>query len=347
MTSSGSGDEPAFHSRIERVGATPISFSPPLPENQRVFMPYRASTSDAFAEHRQFLWDLSYRVTGSSVDADALLRDCFTKALEDPLRDRAADWHGHLTTIASRLAVAALRHRRRREYPGYWLPSPVETGNAASRGDRPGPSAHGARYDLVESGSFAFLMALEELEAWDRVIFLLCDVFGRELSAAAGILGSPAASARATLLRVRRMMQPYDDLHVPPTPDVQKRTADVLQQCLSHLQNRDGAGLEKVIAPDARALYDNAGEFVAPVAAVQGRNRIARILLKFADGMEPMRFDFRMLNGLPAAVGESAGRPRWARRFVFRIEVSRDGLVSEVHTITATVKLAAVRFDPA
>jgi hypothetical protein len=102
-----------------------------------------------------------------------------------------------------------------------------------------------------------------------------------------------------------------------------------------------------VIAPDAQALYDNGGEFVAPVAPVSGRTRIARILVKFAEGMEPMRFDFRMLNGLPAAVGESAGRPRWARRFVFRVETRGDGLVSEVHTITATVKLAAVRFDPA
>ena len=147
--------------------------------------------------------------------------------------------------------------------------------------------------------------------------------------------------------RGRRLMQSYDQSHVPPTPDVQKRTANVLQQCLSHLQNRDAGGLEKVIALDAQALYDNGGEFVAPVAPVSGRTRIARILVKFAEGMEPMRFDFRMLNALPAAVGESTGRPRWARRFVFRVETRDDGLVSEVHTITATVKLAAVRFDPA
>ena len=310
-------------------------------------MPYRAAVSDAFAEHRQFLWDLSYRITGSSLDADALLRECFTGAVASPLRDRDADWLARLQTIAARLSVATLRNRRHREYPGSWLPSPVETGDAASRTGRPDASANGPRYDLVESGSFAFLMALEGLEPRDRAIFLLCDVFGHEPSDAARILGPATTSARAALARVRRLMQPYDQMHVPPTPDMQKRTAQVLQQCLSHLQNRDGGGLEKVIATDAHALYDNGGEFVAPVAPVSGKARIARILLRFAEGMEPMRFDFRMLNGLPAAVGESAGRSLWARRFVFRIETRDDGLVSEVHTITATAKLAAVRFDPA
>jgi RNA polymerase sigma-70 factor (ECF subfamily) len=309
-------------------------------------MAYHAKVSDAFAKHRQFLWDLSYRITGSSVDADALLRECFTGAVASPLHDRDADWLGRLTTIEARLAVSTLRHRRHREYPGHWLPAPVETGDAASQTGRPDASASGPRYDLVESGSFAFLMALEGLEPRDRAIFLLCDVFGHEPSDAARILGPAPAAARAALVRGRRLMQSYDQIHVPPTPDVQKRTANVLQQCLSHLQNRDSGSLEKVIAPDAQALYDNGGEFVAPVAPVSGKTRIARILVKFAEGMEPMRFDFRMLNGLPAAVGESAGRPRWARRFVFRIETRDDGLVSEVHTITATVKLAAVRFDP-
>ena len=309
-------------------------------------MPDHAAASDAFAAHRHFLWDLSYRITGSAIDADALLHDSFTQAIENPPRDHDADWRAYLTTIAARLAVVTLRHRRHRKYPGCWLPSPVETGNATSPG-RSEPSADGPRYDLVESGSFAFLKALEELEPRDRAVFLLCDVFGRELSDAGRILGPASASARATLRRVRRIMEPYNNTHLPPTRDLQKQTADVLQRCLSHLQNRDGGGLEKVIAPDAQALYDSGGEFVSPTAAVCGRNRIARLLLKFAEGMEPMRFDFRMLNGLPAVVGESAGRPRWARHFVFRIEARGDDLVSEVHTITATEKLAAVRFDPA
>jgi RNA polymerase sigma-70 factor (ECF subfamily) len=307
-------------------------------------MLYQPEASDAFVAQRQFLWDLCYRITGSSIDADALLRECFTSAVVTPRRDRSADLRAHLTATAARVAVLTLRHRTHRKYPGCWLPSPVETANAASRAASP---AGRPRYDIVESGSFAFLKALEQLKPRDRVVFLLCDVYGREPSDTARIIDTTTTTARATLQRARRIMQSYDHTRVPPTRDIQKRAADALQRCLSHLQNRDGGGLEKMLASDAQALYDSGGEFVAPAAPVIGRNRIARLMLKFADGMEPMRFHFRMLNGLPAVVGESAGRPRWARRFVFRIESRGDDLVSEVHTITATVKLAAVRFDPA
>jgi len=54
-------------------------------------MAYLAEVSAAFVEHRQFLWDLSYRITGSSVDADALLRECFTGAVASPPHDRDVD----------------------------------------------------------------------------------------------------------------------------------------------------------------------------------------------------------------------------------------------------------------
>ena len=58
-----------------------------------------------------------------------------------------------------------------------------------------------------------------------------------------------------------------------------------------------------------------------------------------------LHFAFRMLNGLPAALGVSVGRPRWARRFVFRIDADEEGRLSAIHTISASLKLAAIRFD--
>jgi DNA-directed RNA polymerase specialized sigma24 family protein len=308
-------------------------------------MLYRVVAADAFSTERQHLWDLCYRATGSAADADMLLRDCFARAMERPLVDQDADWRSHLTRAAAVLAMDALRHRKRRNYVGCWLPSPVETGTGVSRGPRPSTSSHGPRYDIVESGSIAFLMALEALEPRERLTFLMCDAFGVEPHDAAATLELPSGTAKSALQQARRKMQTYDSTHVAPTAGVQTHTADVLRHCLSCLQNHDAAPLEKMLAPDARAHFDSAGEFVAPLAPVSGPARIARLQLKFADGAEPMRFAFRMLNGLPAALGVSPGRPRWARRFVFRIE-TRGDLVSELQTITASAKLTAVRFDP-
>jgi DNA-directed RNA polymerase specialized sigma24 family protein len=307
-------------------------------------MPYRAVAADAFSTQRQLLWDLCYRVTGTVGDADMLLRDCFSRAVERPLVDRDADWAPHLMRSAAMLSMEALRHRTRRHYVGCWLPSPLETGSAASSAPRP-HAATGARYDMVESGSMAFLKALEVLEPRERVVFVMCDAFGSHVQDAASTLHVTSATARTLLQNGRRKMQRYDAACQPPTANAQAEAAVVLRDCLAHLQNYDALRLEKMLALDVQAIFDSGGEFVAPSRGVSGAGAVAKLLTKFADGTGPISFAFRMLNGLPAAVGQSRDRPRWAKRFVLRID-SRDGLASEIHVIMATGKLTAVRFDP-
>jgi RNA polymerase sigma-70 factor (ECF subfamily) len=308
-------------------------------------MLYGVVAADAFSTERRYLWDLCYRATGSAADADTLLRDSFSSAVEHP-PDSDADWRPRLTRSAAILAMDALRLRTRRKYIGCWLPSPCETGADASRAPRPPASSGGPRYDAVESGSMAFLVALEALAPRERMMLLMCDALGAEPYEAAATLDLTSPTARAALQQARHKMQAYDAAHEAPTAASQAHTADVLRDCLSHLQNRDAGRLEKMLAPEARLCFDGGGEFVAPHAPVAEPARIARILLKFAKGADPIHFGFRMLNGMPAALGTSPGRARWARLFVFRIEI-RDSLVTDVQAIMASAKLTAVRFDPA
>jgi DNA-directed RNA polymerase specialized sigma24 family protein len=307
-------------------------------------MPYRVVAADAFSTQRQLLWDLCYRVTGTVGDADMLLRDCFSRVVERPLVDRGADWGPHLIRSAAMLSMEALRHRTRRHYVGCWLPSPLETGDAASPAPRP-LAATGARYDMVESGSMAFLKALEALTPRERVVFVMCDAFGCRLQEAASTLHVTSATARTLLQSARRRMQRYDAGCQPPTANAQAQAAALLRDCLVHLQNYDAWRLEKTLALDVQAIFDSGGEFVAPLRDISGAGAVAKLLTKFAGGTGPISFAFRMLNGLPAALGQCRDRPRWAKRFVLRID-SRKGLASEIHVIMATGKLTAVRFDP-
>src|SRR3954466_15867644 len=123
-------------------------------------MQSRVVAADALTAQRQLLWDLSYRITATVTDADLLVRECVAKA-DAPLQtDRDRNRRAHLLGAAASLAIEALRNRKRRQYVGAWLPAPLETGNAASGGPRPDPTS-GARYDMVESGTIAFLRALE------------------------------------------------------------------------------------------------------------------------------------------------------------------------------------------
>ena len=306
-------------------------------------MLYYDVAGDTLSRYRRFLWDFAYRATGTIADADAVLRECYPRVVRQPSLDSEPDARRLLTSGGARLALEVVRQRKRRHYVGCWLPAPLETANAASPGPRPN-GASGARYDMVESGSMAFLLALEDLESRERVILVMCDALGLSVHDAAASLELTSATTKTALQNARRKMQRYDAAHVPPTAPVQAGVAAVLHLFLSHLQGYNLPALEKTLAPDARAVFDSGGEFVAPAGSIFGSEPVAKLLARFAERSGPINFSYRMLNGLPAALGHAKARPRWASRFALRIDAS-EGLVTHVHTILAAPKLTAVRFD--
>jgi DNA-directed RNA polymerase specialized sigma24 family protein len=307
-------------------------------------MLYYDVAADTLSRYRRFLWDFAYRATGTIADADTVLRECYPRTAQQSSVKHESDARQFLTSGAARIALETLRQRKRRQYVGCWLPAPVETGNAASPGPRPN-ACGGLRYDVVESASTAFLLALEGLEARERILLTMCDALGLAVQDAAAALDLTSATGKTALHSARRKMQQYESAHVPPTADIQAAVAAVLSEFLSHLQEYNLPALEKTLASDARALFDGGGEFAAPAGSVFGCETVARLLARFTERSGPVNFSFRMLNGLPAALGHAQGRPRWASRFVLAIEVS-DGLVARVHAVLATPKLTAIRFDP-
>ncbi|HLK36830.1 MAG TPA: sigma-70 family RNA polymerase sigma factor, partial [Polyangiaceae bacterium] len=127
----------------------------------------------AFNEHRRLLWGLGYRMTGSAADADDVLQETFVRFVERPpvrMADPLKPWLVH---VAMNVARDTLRRRKRRGYVGPWLPTPVEsTDDLAQSSEAPGD----ARYELRESASYAFLVALEALQPRQRAVLLLRDV---------------------------------------------------------------------------------------------------------------------------------------------------------------------------
>src|SRR5262249_1820627 len=116
-----------------------------------------------FAEHERFLWGLAYRLTGTAADADDVVQETFRRAIEHPPKDLDRPLLPWLGRVATNVGRDVLRRRKRTAYAGPWLPSPLPT-------EDPLPSVEAAledgrttegRYDLLESVSFAFLLALE------------------------------------------------------------------------------------------------------------------------------------------------------------------------------------------
>src|SRR5215813_4115946 len=115
----------------------------------------RTDVAREYDAHRSFLWGLSYRLTGSAADADDIVQETFVRAMERPPARTDAPWRPWLVRVALNRGRDLLRHRRRRSYPGVWLPGPLDTADIpAPEGEQPA-----ARYDRLESVTVAFLLA--------------------------------------------------------------------------------------------------------------------------------------------------------------------------------------------
>ncbi len=296
----------------------------------------KADLSAAFAAHERFLWGLSYRMLGSAADADDVVQETFVRAATHPPAP-AGELRPWLTTIAMNLARDALRRRRRLVYEGPWLPSPIETTD-----EQPGPAA---RYDMLESTSYAFLLALEALSPPQRAVLLLTDVFDYSVRETAAALAMSEANVKVTHHRARKRMIGYDASRRPPTAEEQARTSAALQQFLTALAAHDVAGAAKLLADDCRALTDGGGVYHAARVPILGAAKIATFYEKLTRlSGEGARVEIRTINGLPAMVAALPGaQPGFAPLVVVRIDVGAGGRIAAVHSVQAPRKLTAIR----
>jgi RNA polymerase sigma-70 factor (ECF subfamily) len=284
-------------------------------------------------------------MTGSSADAEDIVQETFRRAIERPPRNTDQPWAPWLVRVATNLARDALRRRKRRGYVGPWLPAPIETTDEPPSAEL--PSTEG-RYDLMESVTFAFLLALEVLTPRQRAVLLLRDVFDFSVEETGRALRMSEANVKTTLHRARHAMEPYDHQRSIPNAARQQQTEQALSQFLALLVAQDVAGIEAMLAKDVVTLSDGGGEFHAALLPVRGRSKVARFYLNLArkaGGAGPALVELRRLNGLPAVVLRGTPyHPKVADRVVIGIDLDGDGAISRIHTVIATPKLTAVRF---
>jgi len=296
-----------------------------------------------FEEHRGFLWGLAYRLTGNAADADDVVQETFLRAMTRPPADRARPWRPWLVRVALNLGRDLLRRRRRRGYDGPWLPSVIEAEPPAHEPVDPlGNPA--ARYDLMQSVSFAFLLALERLSPLQRAALVLRDVFDYSARETARALSVTEAGARQAHLRARRALSAYDASRPPSGAEGRERARAALERFLACVAAGDTAGVEALLSEDVRALSDAGGEFHANRVPVVGRRKVAALFLGLARGLGRLeRAELRTLNGAPAFYAERAARAGFAPRWAMLVEAGEDGRLRRFYTVLAREKLAAIR----
>ena len=253
--------------------------------------------ADSYADHGKFLWSLAYRMTGSAADAEDIVQDTFVRALEHPPARADEPLRPWLVKVALNRARDVLRARRRRRYVGPWLPSPVPTDDerfAMRTRDRPDPSvdatpassepsAEGGqslegRYDLVESVTLAFLLALEVLTPTQRAVLLLRDVFDYNVKETAAALELSEANVKTTHHRARAAMAAYNRTRRQPIGSLQQATRDALLRFLTCLEQHDVAGVEALLADDVKTTTDGGGRVQVGAAGCRWtRQRVALV----------------------------------------------------------------------
>ena len=291
--------------------------------------------ADVYAEHRSFLWGLCYRMTGSAADAEDVVQDTFVRVMEHPPSRMDEPLRPWLVKVALNRARDVLRRRQRRDYTGPWLPSPIEDDAEMNPGS--------GRYDLIESVSFAFLLALEALTPAQRAVLILRDVFDYTVKETADALEMSEANVKTTHHRARRGIGDYDLHRVPPSKARSEAARNALATFLRSLEARDVAAVEALLAADVKITTDGGGEFAAALRVIEGRDKVTRFFLGIQNRATDSRVRFTSLNGSAAIVADFPGATgRLAPRLALGVELNAEAQISNIYLVAATRKLTAI-----
>lgn len=246
---------------------------------------------DQFTGERPHLFAVAYRLLGTAEDAEDVLQDAwFRYAAADV--DTVESPRAYLTTIVTRLALDHLRSARvrREQYVGVWLPEPVPSEEAL-------PEEY---VELRESASFAFLLLLERLNAVERAVLVLHDVFDYSHDEIARMTDRTSAASRQTLRRARAKLGPERPNPPQPLDETQ------LEAFLEAIRDGDVMRLTGLLAPDVVLFGDGGGKVQAINRPLTGSTQVARLLANLqgtTDLFEPV---ITTLNGQPALIARTA-----------------------------------------
>ncbi|MEW6127140.1 MAG: sigma-70 family RNA polymerase sigma factor [Acidobacteriota bacterium] len=315
-----------------------------------------AISAEVFEANQSMLWGLCYRMTGNAADADELVQETFMRAIERPparLDEPLKPW---LIRVAINLSRDLLRKRKRSRYVGEWLPSPVPTQEIeplpSYEPSAPDEDSPVWRYEMLESVSFAFLLALEVLTPTARAVLLLRDVFDYSTVETARALDITEANVKVHLHRARKALQGYNKERLAARANLGDLTRKALEKFLLFMKTRNVEGLEKLLTEDAVSFSDGGGDVYAALNPIRGRRNVLRLLFGLAKkGANILDYSFMTLNGLPALLikvryeGEHLA-PRFkaglAKRYTLHCEVDSEGRIQKLFSVLAPKKLTAI-----
>jgi RNA polymerase sigma-70 factor (ECF subfamily) len=285
---------------------------------------------ESFETYRTYLFSIAYRMLGSAMDAEDMVQETYLRYQGTP-HDTIRSLKAFLTTIITRLCMDQLQlARRKRElYVGPWLPEPILTAEIPEAGD---PER---RVDMEESISLAFLMLLEQLQPFERAVFLLREVFEYDFAEIATMLGKSEAACRRSFSRAKTHLAE----HRPRFPASPQTHRQLLSGFVQAVENGEMTILKNLLAEEVTLWADAGGKIKqAALRPLIGRDAVARFSMGTRRFLpEDYRVEMAEVNGQPALIYRTGDQTL----LVLAIEVEAER-IQAIRIIANPEKLARI-----
>ncbi len=285
---------------------------------------------ESFETYRSYLFSIAYRMLGSAMDAEDMVQETYLRYQTTPPQT-IHSLKAYLTTILVRLCMDQLQlaRRKREQYVGPWLPEPIRTAETPEAAD---PEK---QVEMEESISLAFLVLLEQLQPFERAVFLLREVFEYEFAEIATMLDKSEAACRRSFSRAKLHLA----AHRPRFPASPETHRQLLTAYFQAVQNGEMTALKDQLAEEVTLWADGGGKVKqAALRPISGREAVARFSLgtkRFWP--ENARIELAEVNGQAALIIRTGGQVF----SVVTIDVEQ-GRIQAIRVIANPDKLARV-----
>ena len=283
---------------------------------------------ESFETYRPYLFAIAYRMLGSAMDAEDMVQETYLRYQTTP-PETIRSLKAYLTTILTRLCMDQLQlaRRKREVYVGPWLPEPILTTTTPASED---PAE---RVEREESISLAFLMLLEQLQPFERAVFLLHEVFAYDFAEIATMLGKTEAACRRSFSRAKKHLSEHRP-RFPPSSQIHRR---MLTGFFQAAQGGDMTPLMDLLSEQVTLWADGGGKIkTAALRPIVGRDAVARFSLGAVRFLPAdYQVEIAEVNGQAAVIIRAGGQAL----FVLSIEVEA-GQIQAIRIIANPEKLA-------
>ncbi|WP_316815671.1 sigma-70 family RNA polymerase sigma factor [Pedobacter nyackensis] len=217
--------------------------------------------TELIAGLRPLLKTYAYNICGSVDDADDVVQDVLIKylGLDEAKIDNP---RSYLIRMVINRAINQKKSLNKRvvNYPGEWLPEPVEMESADSG------------ISKKELLSYSLLVLLEKLNPRQRAVFILKEAFDYEHAEIAEVLDIKPDLSRQLLTRARKSIG-------DPKPVTHNSVSkSFLNNYLNILHSGDMERLEAMLNDDIVSISDGGGKARAAIKPVFGKKSVAALL---------------------------------------------------------------------